>query len=227
QVEDKLFATLDPTVRRLLLPNQQELLLVDTVGLIRKLPHMLVEAFQSTLEETITADFLVEVIDAAGAQIEEHHATTKEVLAEIGAGSRPVVTVLNKIDRIPDALSRRRLQRRYPEALLISAHTGENLDQLSQTCARLLDASLRRRYLRVPHQRYDIVARLHRTSAVLEEEALEDGIHVLARIPEDMLAAVAPFVVPETQPEPGTEPAGRPRLPAEMPSPAAPAVPGD
>ena len=193
-VEDKLFATLDATVRRLLLANHQELLLVDTVGFIRKLPHMLVDAFKSTLEETLMADVLIEVIDATSDQIEEHRQTTREVLAEIGAGEKPVIPVLNKIDCVTDDLARRRLQRACPEAVLISALTGEGLPLLTETLARALDASLKEQDLLIPHDRYDLVALLRRRSAVVTEKPEEDGVHLRARVPPDLAPAVAAFV---------------------------------
>ena len=195
-VEDKLFATVDPTVRRLLLPNHQEVLLVDTVGFIRKLPHLLVDAFKSTLEETLMADFLIEVIDVTSAQIEEHRNTTRKVLAEIGGGDKPAVMVLNKIDLVTDDLTRRRLTRTYPEAILISTRTGEGLPQLAQTLARELDAALLEQHLLVPHDRYDIVALLRRRSAILAEAYEDEGIRLRARIPTDVLASVAAFIVP-------------------------------
>ena len=194
-VENKLFATLDPTVRRLMLPNHQELLLVDTVGFIRKLPHLLVEAFKSTLEETTMADFLIEVIDVTGEHLEEHHRTTREVLADIGAGDKPVVTVLNKIDRIEDALERRRIARKYPDAILISARTGEGLDDMRAALAHELEASLCVEDVLIPHQRYDLVAKLHRTSAILRESYDEDGIRLQVRMSRDMRATLAPYTI--------------------------------
>jgi GTP-binding protein HflX len=193
-VENKLFATLDATVRRLLLANHQELLLVDTVGFIRKLPHMLVDAFKSTLEETLMADVLIEVIDATSDQIEEHRRTTREVLTEIGAGEKPVIPVLNKIDRVADELARRRLQRACPEAILISALTGEGLPQLTETLARALDATLKEQELLIPHERYDLVALLRRRSAVISEKAEDAGVSLRARVPADLAPVVAAFV---------------------------------
>src|SRR4029078_658587 len=101
-VEDKLFATLDTTTRRVLLPSGQSLLLTDTVGFVRNLPHRLVEAFKATLEEAVLADFLIHVLDASSPEAVQFHKTTLEVLAELGAEDKRVVTVLNKVDRIED-----------------------------------------------------------------------------------------------------------------------------
>jgi GTP-binding protein HflX len=193
-VEDKLFATLDATVRRLVLANHQELLLVDTVGFIRKLPHMLVDAFKSTLEETLMADILIEVIDVTSDQIEEHRRTTRTVLAEIGAGEKPVISALNKIDRLPDELVRRRLQHAYPEAIPISALTGEGLAQLTETLGKALDATLKEQDLLIPHDRYDLVALLRRRSAVITEKSEDVGVYLRARVPADLAPTLAAFI---------------------------------
>ncbi len=200
-VEDKLFATLDATVRRRVLPNRQEILLVDTVGFIRKLPHQLVEAFRSTLEEACLADFLIEVLDAASSQLEAHRATTRAVLEEIGAGDKPVLTVLNKIDLVPDGLARRRLQRAFPEAMPISTRTGEGLGALVDALAREAAQGWRERDLLVPHDRFDVVALLRRRSAVLAEAYDETGIRLRARVPADLASAVARFELPLDAPE--------------------------
>jgi GTP-binding protein HflX len=194
-VEDKLFATLDATVRRRVLPNRQEILLVDTVGFIRKLPHQLVDAFRSTLEETRMADFLIEVLDATSDRLEAHRATTRAVLAEIGAADIPVVPVLNKVDLLPDELSRRRLRRRFPENLLVSARSGEGLGSLVDALAREVERGLQEQDLLVPHDRYDLVALLRRRSAVLAESYDAAGVHLRARVPADLAALVSPFAV--------------------------------
>jgi GTPase len=192
-IEDKLFATLDATVRRLALANHQELLLVDTVGFIRKLPHLLVDAFKSTLEETLMADVLIEVIDVTSVALDEHRRTTRAVLEEIGAGAKPVIAALNKIDCIADDLTRRRLQRAHPDAIPISALTGEGLAQLAETLGRALDENLAEQDLLIPHDRYDLVALLRRRSAVVAESYEEGGVALRARVPPDLAAAVAAF----------------------------------
>jgi len=194
--ENKLFATLDPTVRRVELPNKQPLLLADTVGFIRKLPHLLVEAFKSTLEETALADLLVEVVDVTSRSIEEEQTTTQEVLAELGAGEKPSITVFNKIDLIEDDLVIRRLRRRHPDALFVSARTGEGLDLLAARLAESVAGSMQQVELLVPHSRYDLMARLHSAATVLREEYEDDGIHVTANIPPDLQGAVAEFLSP-------------------------------
>src|SRR5208283_2539271 len=126
-VKDILFATLDPTTRRLRLPTNQNVLLTDTVGFIRKLPHGLVEAFKATLEEVVQADLLLHVVDISHPQAEEQIAAVNAVLAEIGAGGKPTLMVFNKMDRPHDQGALNRLQERHPHAVAISATTGEGI----------------------------------------------------------------------------------------------------
>lgn len=191
--EDKLFATLDPTVRRLELPDGQALLMADTVGFIRKLPHMLVEAFHSTLEETAMADYLIEVLDATAASLEEHHDTTAQVLKEIGAGCKPMLLVLNKVDALPDLLSRQRLQRRFPDALLISATTGEGIDALRVAMAELCRASMTEMALLIPHSRYDQLTLVRKTCAILSESYEDAGVRLTVRVPQAALSTINAF----------------------------------
>lgn len=194
-VEDKLFATLDPTIRRIGLPNNQDLLLCDTVGFIRKLPHLLVEAFKATLEETRVADFLIEVLDAEAGELDAHHETTREVLRELGADRTPVVTVLNKVDLIPGALALRRLQRRYPDAVLVSAATGDGLTGLRERLASELNRLLREVDLLVPHDRYDVVDTLHRTSRILQEKYEPEGVRLTVAVPASLMGLLRDFLV--------------------------------
>ena len=193
-VEDKLFATLDPTIRRIVLPSQQELLISDTVGFIRKLPHLLVDAFKATLEETVLADFLIEVVDVSAEQVEEHHRTTREVLCELGARHKPVVTVFNKVDLVTDSFALRRLRRQHPDAVFISALSGVGLQELRARLAEELDSALRPVQLLIPHDRYDLIALLHRTGTVRSEAHDECGVHVSATIPTSVLRSVSDFL---------------------------------
>src|ERR1700712_1243300 len=135
--EDKLFATLDPTTRQLLLPNHQKLLITDTVGFIRRLPHGLVEAFKATLEEVVVADFLIHVLDVTNPNFEQHHETTLKVLEELGAGDQTIITVFNKVDAATPAMKRRAKQL-VPDALFVSAHTKAGLDDLEERCIELI-----------------------------------------------------------------------------------------
>ncbi len=126
------FATLDTTTRRIALPDGQPLLITDTVGFVRNLPHRLVEAFKATLEEAVLANFLIHVLDATAPEIERFHDTTLEVLKELGAEDKQVITVLNKIDLVTDPAARDALEWRFPGALHISAVTGQGMEACSR-----------------------------------------------------------------------------------------------
>ncbi|MBP5637845.1 MAG: GTPase HflX [Victivallales bacterium] len=184
--EDKLFATLDPTVRRLTLPGGQDILLADTVGFIRKLPTTLVEAFKSTLEETTLADYIVEIVDASSPSFEEHHQTTQDTLEQIGAGRKPTLLVFNKIDLLPDTLTRQRLLLRFPDALLVSASTGEGLEELEKRLAELASFSTDDYSLLIPHNRYDILARIREGCFIISENYLDIGVRLEVKAPKSM-----------------------------------------
>ena len=205
-VEDKLFATLDPTVRRLRLAGRQELLVADTVGFIRKLPHQLVEAFKSTLEEVANADFLLEVLDITNSEVDEHHDTTVAVLREIGAERRPVITVFNKTDLLTDPLARQRIRRRFRDAIFISARTGDGFDALLERLAAQVAHGRRRLELLLPHARGDLLAQLHRACRVLDENFTDTGAEISAEVPLSLLPAFEPFLRPATPPGAAPEP---------------------
>jgi len=188
--EDKLFATLDPTTKRYSLPNGRTILLTDTVGFIRNLPHTLVDAFHATLEEAAFADAVLIVLDASDPDIAVHEKTTKEVLSEVGAADRPVLTVLNKIDRL-DEVSRQTLRALYPDAVSISAKTREGFQSLISRIDSLLggDEGV---YL-LPHARQDLVAFAHREGSVSSIEYGDEFIRMHARSSGRLSAALAPF----------------------------------
>ena len=193
-VEDKLFATLDPTTRQLALPDNQKLLVTDTVGFIRRLPHDLVEAFKATLEEVVVADFLIHVLDVTSRDVVRHHATTLGVLAELGAGRKTILTVFNKIDIAePAALESMRLF--APGALFVSAKTGAGVDRLLARCAGLMAREPGVTELLVPHDRYDIIARLHKIGHIHAQDLQDDGIHLRGRFPSAQSAVFAPYLV--------------------------------
>ncbi len=192
---DKLFATLDPTTRQLVLRGNQKLLVTDTVGFIRRLPHGLVEAFKATLEEVIVADFLVHVVDVSNPNFEEHHATTLAVLAELGATDCTVVTVFNKLDAAsPELIQRAR--HLAPDALFVSALTRAGLDQLESRCLELIAEAHASVELRVPHERYDVIARLHAVGHVQSEEQEDGAVRLRGRFPPSQASFFAPFIVP-------------------------------
>jgi len=191
--EDKLFATLDPTTRQLQLRGNQKLLVTDTVGFIRRLPHRLVEAFKATLEEAIVADFLIHVLDVTAPNLEAHHATTLGVLDELAAGDKRRLTVFNKIDAATPA-QLRHARRLAPDALFVSARTGEGLDALQDRCIELIADAFGSIELVVPHARYDVIAKLHAIGHVQTEEQHDDGVRIRGRFPPAQAALYSPFV---------------------------------
>jgi GTP-binding protein HflX len=197
--ENKLFATLDPTTRQLVLPGNQKLLLTDTVGFIRRLPHGLVEAFKATLEEVLVADFLIHVVDITSPHFEKHRATTLSVLAELGAADRPVVNVFNKVD-LADLLEKRAAKHSVPDALLVSARTGEGIGALEERCREMIAHGLGTVRLLVPHDRYDIVAKLHALGHVQTQEHRDDGVLVTGRFPPSQRGLLEPFVLKAPEP---------------------------
>ncbi|MEM6911886.1 MAG: GTPase HflX [Verrucomicrobiota bacterium] len=203
--EDMLFATLDTTTRRIELPDGQPLLLTDTVGFVRNLPHRLVEAFKATLEEAVLADFLVHVLDASDARVREFHETTLEVLAGLGAGEKPIVTVLNKVDRLRSAQERAALENEFPEALFLSAKTGEGLDLLHHKLNEHLLDRVERRLYRIPLARADRISLLHREAKVLSEAYQGNDALVTAIVPKRLLGKVEEFAVPFSQAETPSE----------------------
>jgi GTP-binding protein HflX len=182
-VRDQLFHTLDPTTRTLKL-NGRTFLMTDTVGFIRKLPHQLVDAFAATLEETRLADLVLHVVDASAPE-EELVAMTRaveDVLEEIHAGSSPRVLVLNKADKVDDE-RRRELSFRHADAVLVSAITGEGLDDLRERVIQEFERSLRDVELLVPFAEGGLLSELHDLAGEMEREDTPDGVRVTARIP--------------------------------------------
>ncbi|HBR94979.1 MAG TPA: GTPase HflX [Opitutae bacterium] len=194
--EDKLFATLDPTSRRCPLPSGQPLVITDTVGFVRNLPHRLVDAFKATLEEAIVSNFLIHVLDVNSPEVDSHAETTMSVLKELGTKEdKKIITVFNKIDALWDEETKHDLALRYPEALFISAHTGEGIEALKEKMEAIVEADFAQLRLLIPHERYDLVARLHREGGVRKEEARDDGFYLVASIPERMLSTIQPYVM--------------------------------
>jgi len=192
--EDKLFATLDPTTRQLLLRGNQKLLVTDTVGFIRRLPHRLVESFKATLEETIVADFLIHVIDVTNPNFDKHHATTLSVLSELGAADKSMITVFNKIDvATPDQIQRARLL--VPEAIFASAHSGDGLKALEELCLDRIADAFGSTELLIPHDRYDVVSKLHGMGHIEEQEHREDGVFIRGRFPVTQTGFFEAFVL--------------------------------
>jgi GTP-binding protein HflX len=181
-VEDRLFATLDPTVRRLVLPNRRAVVLADTVGFIRRLPTELIAAFRGTLEEVVHADLLLHVVDASHPDWETHVRVVRQVLADIGAGDHPELLAFNKADRLA-AGEVARLRQAYPGAAVVSAARGDGLDQLVHLIARRLPEPWIRVQVKVPYAEARLRARLHDAGRVLSERYDADGVLVDAEVP--------------------------------------------
>ena len=184
--KDMLFATLDTTTRRIELPDGQPLLVTDTVGFVRNLPHRLVEAFKATLEEAVLADFLIHVLDASSPEIDRLHDTTLEVLKELGAEDKEVITVLNKADLVTDPEALAALERRFPDALHLSALQGRGLEALLKACSAVLADRVRCREYRIPQRRADLVSLLHRDAKVLSTDYEKNDILVRAVVSADV-----------------------------------------
>ncbi|MCZ6674593.1 MAG: GTPase HflX [Verrucomicrobia bacterium] len=176
--EDKLFVTLDPTTRQVILPSGLKLLLTDTVGFVRKLPHNLVEAFKATLEEAVVADFLIHVLDISSPEVEKHGETTLEVLKELGADEKRILTVFNKIDACQDAFALQRLQAQFPDAEFISILNNDGIEQLVRRLDDLLETDSTFGEYLFPFDRYDLISQLHQAGCVKEEEAREEGVYI-------------------------------------------------
>jgi GTP-binding protein HflX len=196
-VEDALFATLDPTTRRSRTADGRVYTLSDTVGFVRHLPHQLVEAFRSTLEEVAEADLVVHVVDGSHPDPEEQVRAVREVLADVDADKVPELLVVNKIDTA-DEETLLLLKRRWPDAVFVSAHSGAGLDNLRAAIEARLPRPAVELLVRVPYERGELVARAHRRGEVLASGHDEAGTLMRVRV-DDMLAAeLAPYTTTES-----------------------------
>lgn len=200
-VEDRLFATLDPTVRRLPVDDGREVVLTDTVGFVRKLPHGLVEAFTSTLEGSANAELLLHVIDASHPEAEAHIVAVHEVLAEIGAADNPELLVLNKADAADPAdvaaLSRRITDELGTTPVVVSARTGQGIDALIDAIVARLPRQRVRVTGHVPYQRQDLVALAHRRGTVHDESHTDTGTLLTADVDLDTALELRPYLDPD------------------------------
>ncbi len=179
--EDKLFATLDPTTRQMTTPTGK-ILLTDTVGFVRRLPHRLVESFKATLEEALVADVLIHVIDASQPDIEKRRETTLAVLAELGAADKPTITLYNKADLVPHSE-----EARPDGGIYASTRTGEGLGRLRDTLMALTSAGGGVRELLIPHGHHDVVASLYQSACVISREDCDEGVRIVC-VPPPRLA---------------------------------------
>jgi GTP-binding protein HflX len=191
-VADQLFATLDATTRTLELPEGRIVTVTDTVGFIHKLPHSLVEAFKSTLDEVREADLLIHVADGSQPHLLDQIAAVQEVLGEIGAADRPTLVVFNKADLL-DREARAQLLTRYPQAVVCSALTGEGLDDLKQRVATEASRQAVTLTLFVPYAHGEIVALAHEQAQVVSEEHTSEGTRMVVRAPHQMAGRLEHF----------------------------------
>ena len=192
-VEDRLFATLDPTTRRLSLPGGEPVLITDTVGFVRNLPHGLVEAFKSTLEVAGRGDYLVHVVDCTSPDPDGQIAAVREVLTEIGAAHLPELLVFNKCDAAPEVASE--LVHRHEGSVSVSAVTGEGIDVFLHTLGDRLRSLSKVVELLIPYDRGDLLAAVHREGEVLSTCHEDDGVRVRARLADASAGRLAEFVV--------------------------------
>ena len=193
--EDKLFATLDSTTRRVNLPHKQEILLSDTVGFIKKLPHQLVEAFKATLEEVLEADLLLHIVDVSHPEAEAQIAAVNVVLEELDATDIPMFMVLNKIDRLKNEDGLRILKSQYPEALPISAQRGDGIADLMDALAHRFGEQGMNLSFSIPYTEGQALDLLYKHGTVLNTEYAAEAVHVNVRLPNRYLKSVSQFLV--------------------------------
>ncbi|NLJ30335.1 MAG: GTPase HflX [Clostridiales bacterium] len=189
--KDMLFATLDPTARALKLPGGATVMLIDTVGLVRRLPHQLVQAFKSTLEQAATADILLNICDASSPDAKEHLEVTNRLLAELGCEGRPVIPVLNKCDAADEV----NIIPFVGDAVRISALSGEGIDRLLRVVEENLPVKTRRVTLRLPFARTALAAQIRRDGVVESEEYGENGLMLTAQVPPSLYGALREYIV--------------------------------
>jgi len=190
---DQLFATLDPTTRRVKLPGGREVLVTDTVGFIQKLPTALVAAFRATLEEIGDADVVVHVVDITHEQVEQQVATVLAVLRDLGAGDQPLVTALNKIDQLPGAEEIDFTDAGLSNSVPISALTGMGLPVLLERLDQMLDADMQLIDVVLPYAHGELLALVHQRGVILREQHEETGTALVARVPQHLAARFEPY----------------------------------
>ncbi len=194
-IEDKLFATLDTTTRKVEMGEGQTLLLSDTVGFVRKLPHHLIESFKATLEESVLADFLIHVLDVSDEAVVPFYHTTMEVLEELGANIKRMITVFNKADLLDDQTRVLSLQRQFSDALFISVKTGKGLDELKDRMMELAANHSTRNVFLIPQSRYDLISGLHRDAQVLASSYESNYVRISAKVPCKLLPIYNEYLV--------------------------------
>ncbi len=190
KVKDELFSTLDPQVRKLTLPNHQKVIISDTVGFLRRLPHRLIEAFQATLEEVITADLLLYVLDISDPLIRQKSDSVWSVLNDLKVHKKPRIMVLNKIDKIKDKFTIRPLLREFKDSIPISSLTREGIDILKERIVDTLSHLVTEIDLTIPHRKLALMALIYKEGEVKRCEYFNDGVRMEARIPKILAARI-------------------------------------
>lgn len=194
-IEDKLFATLDTTTRKFQLPNRQEVLLVDTVGFIRKIPHTLVAAFKSTLEEAVYTDILLHLVDVSHPQAETQAEETMRVLKELGATQQPIITLLNKIDRCVDPSIATKLRLKYPKTVPIAALHRTGFEELLELMTKEIQLLRRHVKARIPQSHYALVSELMRGGKISSCDYEDNDILIEGDIPAQLEHKIKPFLM--------------------------------
>lgn len=197
-VEDKLFATLDTTTRKFTLPNHQDILLIDTVGFIRKIPHTLVAAFRSTLEEAAFTDILLHLVDVNHPLAEEHAESTYEVLKELAAEKKPIITVLNKVDALENKALIARYKLKYPRVVAISALNHQGFEELMQMMMEVLKDLRKVVSLRIPQKEYALVSELMEDGRVIHQDYEENDVLIEVEIPTHLEHKVKEYLTDDS-----------------------------
>ncbi len=214
--EDKLFATLDPTTRKVQLPDGQQMLLTDTVGFIRNLPHRLIESFKATLEEAVLADFLIHVVDASQERALQFYETTMGVLKELGADEKKMLVVLNKIDLVPPA-QRLAIAKSFENPVLVSLKSGEGLSALLERLSEMMLERTRRMKLRLPQAHFGLINLIHQQGKILSQDYDENDVLLDIIIPRRFDAQLEPHLdppLPARLPEAWEAPSRAAKVPA-------------
>jgi GTPase len=187
---EKLFTTLDPLSKSLILPNGQNIIISDTVGFLHELPHKLIEAFKATLEEVLQADLLIHVLDVSDPRMPQHNRAVLDVLEELGAKDKPILTVLNKIDLVEDRSWLEITRKEFADSVFLSAKSGENLQELvAKIAGKFSDLMLSLRIV-IPHSRTELVDFFYRQAKVKKVDYLQEGIHIDLDIPRTLFSRI-------------------------------------
>lgn len=196
--EDKLFATLDPTSRKIKLGGGRDIILTDTVGFIRKLPHDLIDAFKSTLEEAVHSDVIIHVVDASNHEFEEHIKVTETVLNDLGAGDKPQVLVFNKTDLLGnDPVLLAGLRNCYAHCVLISVKENTGIDELIQRITEEIEREYGLVHLFIPADKWDVTAYIHRNGKIMKEEYEDEGVRIQAVLNEKDKNILKTYIIKE------------------------------